>query len=80
MKKITIAAKPTMKPKERPNPDQWVESANRLDPDEPIKRFTIDVPASLHQRVKTGCAMQGLKMTEVMRGLLEERFPPKTSE
>jgi hypothetical protein len=42
---------------------------------EPMKRFTIDVPVSLHTRVKTECAKSGRKMADVVRGLLERQFP-----
>ena len=43
-------------------------------PDEPIKRFTIDVPASLHRQIKTACARRGLKTSTVLRDLLEREF------
>ncbi|RYC29360.1 hypothetical protein D3273_24265 [Lichenibacterium minor] len=44
-------------------------------PAETMKRFTIDVPASLHTRVKIGCAQRGLKMADVLREMLEREFP-----
>lgn len=44
-------------------------------PVEAMKRFTIDVPASLHTRVKIGCAQRGLKMADVLREMLEREFP-----
>ena len=54
--------------------DDWV--LDREAPaHEPTKRFTIDVPVSLHKRVKSQCAVQGLVMADVMRELLEGRFP-----
>jgi hypothetical protein len=34
-------------------------------PGEPMKRFTIDVPVSLHRRIKTACARRGLKTSTV---------------
>jgi hypothetical protein len=37
--------------------------------------LTIDLPASLHKRVKTGCAMRGVKMADEIRRLLDEHFP-----
>jgi acyl carrier protein phosphodiesterase len=42
-----------------------------------MKRLTIDIPLSLHQRVKSRCALQGEKMADVVRGLLEKQFPPE---
>jgi hypothetical protein len=62
------------------NVDEWVE--NR-DPSkrEPMKRLTIDVPLSLHKRIKSQCALENLVMADEIRDLLERRFPrPKTDE
>ncbi len=46
-------------------------------PAEPMKRFTIDVPESLHKRVKVTCATRGLKMADIIREMLERDFPAK---
>jgi hypothetical protein len=75
----TIAFKP-VKPA---SPDDWVKSATPLDrevpvPTEPMKRFTIDVPAQLHCRVKAECARRGAKMADVLREILEREFPLKS--
>jgi hypothetical protein len=43
-----------------------------------LKRFTFDLPPDLHRRVKMGCANAGLKMTDVIRALLEQHFPATT--
>ena len=75
MKKVTFASKPGQKPKEASNADDWIEMANRPAPGEPTKRFTIDVPLSLHQRIKYTCALQGFKMADVIRSMLMEKFP-----
>jgi hypothetical protein len=40
-----------------------------------MKRLTIDVPASLHSRIKVQCAQSGQKMADVIRALLAEHFP-----
>ena len=72
MKKVTFGGKPTTS--RIPNsPDEWVSG-------EPTKRLTIDIPLSLHQRVKSQCALEGANMAEVVRGLLEKRFPPKDQQ
>jgi hypothetical protein len=42
---------------------------------ERMARFTFDVPESLHRRVKTECAARGVRMADVMRGILEREFP-----
>jgi predicted DNA binding CopG/RHH family protein len=44
-------------------------------PKEKMSRFTIDVPESLHRRVKMQCAARGQKMANMMRDLLEREFP-----
>jgi hypothetical protein len=73
--------------------DQWVgdgaerhvteatpEHVTQAAPEEdiPMKRFTIDVPASLHKRIKTQCAADGIKMADMLREMLETRFPAKS--
>ena len=40
-----------------------------------MKRLTIDLPPSLHRRIKSHCAIEGLVMADVIRDLLEQRFP-----
>lgn len=71
MKKIAFGAKPTAGPGQASS-DAWV--TDRLTAAEPIKRLTIDVPLSLHQRVKSQCALRGEKMADVVRILLEQHF------
>jgi hypothetical protein len=84
MSKKTVAFKmPTPAPKPT-TPDEWVGSARPLDrerpapeaeaPKEATSRFTIDVPVSLHRRVKAQCAERGVKMADVIRELLEREF------
>ena len=71
-------------PKAATGADQWVASVTKDDRERPsaaagtMKRFTLDVPEELHKRIKTQCAMKGLKMADVMREVLEREFPPKS--
>ena len=66
------------KPAPATTPDQWVESrAPEGGAGERIKRLTIDIPMSLHIRIKTQCAARGTKMADEIRALLEERFPER---
>jgi hypothetical protein len=44
---------------------------------EPMKRLTIDVPLSLHIRLKIGCATRGTNIADVVRGFIEREFPLK---
>ena len=39
---------------------------------EPVKRLTIEIPAQLHARVKSKCALDGVKMKDLVRTLLEQ--------
>ena len=72
MKKVPFTTKPTSASGQR-SADDWINDRHQTT--EGHKRLTIDVPLSLHQRVKSQCALQGLKMADVMRQLLESRFP-----
>lgn len=79
-KKVTITAKPTRTAGETAQAaEQWVTSGKTEGP-EGMKRFTIDVPESLHRRIKIQCAAQGLKMADEIRALLDKHFPPKAVE
>lgn len=69
-KKVTIGTRPTAKEISAPNADQWVD--NRAT--EATKRLTLDIPSSLHGRIKSQCALRGEKMVDVIRELLEEHF------
>ena len=40
-----------------------------------VKRLTVDVPAEMHKRIKVYCAANDLQMAEVVRAILEEKFP-----
>ena len=73
MKKVTFGGKPTTRPGSA-SPDDWVHA--KEGGGENTKRLTVDIPRSLHQRVKCQCALQGLHMADVVRGLLEKHFPP----
>jgi hypothetical protein len=76
-KKVTIGIKPMV-----PNVDKWVNDlGNEPAPVEepppdtvPMKRLTLDIPASLHRRIKTSCAQRGVKMAEEMRSLFEKNY------
>jgi hypothetical protein len=68
MKKVIIGGKPTAKAAPS-SPDKWVSDRSGK-----TKRLTIDIPLSLHQRVKSQCALKGEKMADVVRELLEKHF------
>lgn len=62
------------RPTKAATPESWV-LAKPLHAGEPTKRLTVDVPEPLHHRIKVQCAMQGVNMADVVRELLEQRFP-----
>ena len=55
-------------------------SAEEREPEKPMKRFTIDVPAELHRRVRAACARRGLKTSTVLRDLLEREVPDTSGQ
>jgi hypothetical protein len=69
-KKVSFGPKPGAARVEASKADEWV--SNR-DP-EAMKRLTIDVSASLHARIKSQCAIRGVKMADEVRELLEKHF------
>jgi len=73
MKRVSFGAKPSAAAQSG-SADDWVHDRER--PAESVKRLTIDIPESLHRRVKTACAMENLVMADVVRDMLERRFPP----
>ena len=44
------------------------------------KRLNAEIPAALHSRVKSACALEGRDMTQVVIELLEQRFPAQPQE
>ncbi|HVX13099.1 MAG TPA: plasmid partition protein ParG [Pirellulales bacterium] len=77
-KKVTFASKRPSQAVSITNIDKWVENRDvevpEAPPPEPMKRLTIDVSVSLHKRIKSQCAMQNLRMADVIRDLLDEHF------
>lgn len=74
-KKVSFAAKPSNRAISA-DADKWVEHREppTSEPGEPMKRLTIDVPLSLHRRLKISCAQRGHKMADEIRTLLEQHF------
>jgi len=72
-KKVSIGTKPTNKPTSAAA-DAWVESRSNGEEVEPVKRLTIDVPASLHRAIKAQCAMRGTKIADEVRELLLQKY------
>ncbi len=81
MKKVAFRMPQVAKPA-----DNWVQGGGSevrhqapAMPSGPMKRFTLDVPLELHTRIKTQCAMRGVKMADFLREVLEREFPHSAS-
>lgn len=51
-----------------------IPAAERPQPQEKIKRLTLDIPESLHRRIKGKAVMEGTTMVEMLRELLIETY------
>ncbi len=49
--------------------------ANLTPQPEPKKRMTVDLPLSLHSRIKLRCVQDNVAISDVVREMLEKRFP-----
>jgi hypothetical protein len=84
---MTKKTVPFARPAKKPDADSWVAAPRDVDtaetsslaevsaPAEPMKRFTIDVPESLHKRIKITCAQRGSRMADEIREILAREFP-----
>lgn len=75
-KRVPFSTRP-VKPERAVTPDQWVETRAQ---EEPVKRLAIDIPASLHSRIKAQCALRGTKMVDAITELLEREFPVESKQ
>ena len=74
-KRVDIGTRPTARHAEpAPDANAWVANQEPSKP-ERIKRLTIDLPESLHRRIKIACVIEDVTIVEVVRELLTERFP-----
>ncbi len=80
-KKVTMSTKPNRNNAQELDADAWVNQGAVLTTNgheaekEATARFTIDIPVSLHARIKSECALNRVKMREVVLGMLEAKFP-----
>lgn len=61
----------------RPGADAWVAKpgAERA-PSEFTARLTIDITPDLRRRLKLAALQRGVTVADMLRALLQERFPP----
>jgi hypothetical protein len=68
-----LLPEPELEPVSEPVPDAVRFMAEA--PAEPTKRLTIDIPESLHTRIKLACGANHQKMADAVRALLDEHWP-----
>ncbi len=80
-KKVTMSTKPNKTDAQKLSADEWVSQGANLTANgnetekESVARFTIDIPVSLHARIKSQCALKRVKMRDEVLSMLEEKFP-----
>jgi len=73
MSKKDLAFKPATKT--AATPDAWIESRDKpTAPAEPTKRLTVDIPQSLHKRIRLACIEQDEVMADAIRRILNNAF------
>jgi proline-rich tail region repeat protein len=73
MSKKDLAFKPATKT--AATPDAWIESRDKpAAPTEPTKRLTVDIPQSLHKRIRLACIERDEVMADVIRKILQKAF------
>lgn len=73
-KKVTFGGKPGR----AETSEEWVSAGKdpvRTTAMEPMKRLTLDIPETLHRRIKAGAATRGKKIVEEIREILEREYP-----
>ena len=78
MSRKSVALKRPAKPA---SADAWINQVREEAPvpspaeRKPTVRFTLDVDADLHTRMKIECVRQGKMMSDVLRAILGREFP-----
>lgn len=58
-----------------PEIPKHIEPENTIVPQkDSMKRLTIDIPENLHRKLKAQCAMEGQKIADAVRKLLERKY------
>ena len=73
MSKKDLAFKPATKTSA--SPDAWIEKRDKpAAPAEPTKRLTVDIPQSLHKRIRLACIERDEVMADAIRNILQKAF------
>ena len=69
-KKVDIGPRPSLKSTVASS-DDWVKNPEK---GKSMKRLTVDIPEDMHRQIKADCAWRGVKITDVIREMLAERY------
>lgn len=70
---VSWGAKPSRKAAATTSPIE--KFVNQAKGGEAVKRLNLNIPATLHARIKAKCALDNREMTDVLTQLLERHFP-----
>jgi len=69
---MTIKEKPKVKTK---NPEDFLSSAKaEVDQVEPTKKMVVEIPVSLHKKIRIRAAQEERTIKDVVVGVLKENF------
>ena len=84
-KRTGLGSRPS-RPTATVDADKWVESrvvettAHQPEqaepPEQPKKKLIIELPHEMHSRFKSQCAERGVKMSDIVRDMINKEFPP----
>lgn len=84
-KRTGLGSRPS-RPTATVDADKWVESrvvettvsqpAEPEQVEQPKKKLIIELTQEMHTRLKSKCAERGVKMSDVVRDLINKEFPP----
>jgi hypothetical protein len=69
-----LLPEPELNPEPVPDAERFMAEV----PAEPTRQLTVDIPESLHTRIKLACVANHQKMADAVRALLEEHWPEDT--
>ena len=66
---------------QKPTADQWVAQGQEPAPPPaaPIKRLTLDLPATLHKAIKMHAVEEGTTILAMLQALLEQEYGAETA-
>lgn len=70
-KRVSIGARPSQPAMDA---DAWVQERVAPETPEKVQRLTVDVPASLHRKIKAAGALEGRTISEIVRDLLIQKY------